>query len=95
MYLGKIVEQAPADVLFASPAHPYTVALLAAVPVPDPAAPHARERLAGDPPSAAVLPSGCRFRLRCPRAADICAEREPLLAPAGDGHATACHFPSA
>jgi oligopeptide/dipeptide ABC transporter ATP-binding protein len=93
MYLGKIVEQAPAEVLFASPAHPYTVALLAAVPVPDPATPHVPERLAGDPPSATVLPSGCRFRLRCPRAATICAEIEPPLESGADGHATACHFP--
>ena len=96
MYLGKIVEQAPADEIFAAPAHPYTVALLAAVPVPDPAASRAQAasgRLAGDPQSATTLPSGCRFRLRCPRAASICAEEEPSLAEQSGGHAVACHFP--
>src|SRR6204780_4637677 len=69
MYLGKIVEQAPAGQIFAAPAHPYTEALLAAVPVPDPAASRAQAasgRLAGDPQSATALPSGCRFRLRRP-----------------------------
>jgi oligopeptide/dipeptide ABC transporter ATP-binding protein len=96
MYLGKIVEQAPVDEIFTAPAHPYTVALLAAVPVPDPVASRAQAAsgpLAGDPQSATALPSGCRFRLRCPRAADICVEVEPPLAEHSDGHAVACHFP--
>ena len=96
MYLGKIVEQAPADEIFTAPAHPYTVALLAAVPVPDPAASRAQAasgRLAGDPQSATALPSGCRFRLRGPRAAAICAEAEPPLSGQPGGHAVACHFP--
>jgi oligopeptide/dipeptide ABC transporter ATP-binding protein len=94
MYLGKIVEQAPAGRIFAAPAHPYTEALLAAVPAPDPAVARGAGHLAGDPPSATVLPSGCRFRLRCPRAAPVCAEAEPPLAPVAAGHAAACHFPS-
>jgi oligopeptide/dipeptide ABC transporter ATP-binding protein len=96
MYLGKIVEQAPAEVIFSAPAHPYTVALLAAVPVPDPAASRAQAasgRLAGDPQSATALPLGCRFRLRCPRAAAICAEVEPPLAEQSGVHSVACHFP--
>jgi oligopeptide/dipeptide ABC transporter ATP-binding protein len=92
MYLGKLVEQAPADRIFAVPAHPYTRALLEAAPVPDPAA-RARGPLAGEPQSAASLPSGCRYRLRCPRAEAICAEQEPPLAPVAEGHAVACHFP--
>ena len=95
MYLGRIVEQASADQIFTAPAHPYTEALLAAVPVPDPAA-RAPARLAGDPVSAASLPSGCRFRLRCPRAAAICAEQEPSLAPlpGSADRQVACHFPA-
>jgi peptide/nickel transport system ATP-binding protein len=96
MYLGRIVEEAPANRIFAVPRHPYTTALLAAAPVPDPAA--ARKatdarRLGGEVPSATRLPSGCRFRLRCPRAEEICAAEEPPLAELAEGHAVACHFP--
>jgi oligopeptide/dipeptide ABC transporter ATP-binding protein len=107
MYLGKIVEEGTADGLFASPRHPYTAALLAAAPAPDPVA-AGRTGLAasasagagaevrllnGEVPSATRLPSGCRFRLRCPRAAEICASAEPPLAEVAPGHAAACHFP--
>ena len=99
MYLGKIVEEAPADRLFSAPQHPYTIALLAAAPVPDLTATPIRQdgtgtrHLGGEVPSAAVLPSGCRFRLRCMRAQDVCAEREPPLSEVSAGHAVACHFP--
>ncbi len=93
MYLGKVVEQAPADRIFAVPAHPYTSALLSAVPRPDPAPSPARAPLGGEVQSATRLPSGCRFRLRCPRARAICAEQEPPLEPIADDHAVACHFP--
>jgi oligopeptide/dipeptide ABC transporter ATP-binding protein len=105
MYLGKIVEEGTADGLFATPQHPYTAALLAAAPAPDPvaagrtglaasASASAEARLlSGEVPSATRLPSGCRFRLRCPRAAEICASAEPPLAEVAPGHAAACHFP--
>ena len=99
MYLGRIVEEAPASRIFTVPQHPYTSALLAAAPVPDPAVArkdlHARH-LGGEVPSATHLPSGCRFRLRCPRAEAICAAQGPPLAELAelaDGHAVACHFP--
>jgi oligopeptide transport system ATP-binding protein len=96
MYLGRIVEEATASRIFTAPQHPYTSALLAAAPVPDPAA--ARKdlqarHLGGEVPSATSLPSGCRFRLRCPRAEAICAAQEPPLAELADGHTVACHFP--
>jgi ABC-type oligopeptide transport system ATPase subunit len=151
MYLGKIVEEAPADRIFTTPRHPYTRALLASVPVPDPTAsrplpdsaafrpphpnahpapagsnppdadltsasvptaapnppdagggggtdpagndPHAARPLGGEIPSATHLPSGCRFRLRCPLAEAICAESEPPLAVVSGTHSVACHFP--
>ncbi len=92
MYLGIIVEQGPADRVFAFPKHPYTQALLASVPVADPARRRERRPLEGDMPSPVKIPSGCRFRTRCPLAADICAREVPPLRALGNGHFAACHF---
>jgi peptide/nickel transport system ATP-binding protein len=95
MYLGKLVEIGPAAEIYARPAHPYTASLLEAVPVPDPRQERAKKPavIRGELPSALHPPSGCRFRTRCPRAADRCAEEEPLPRLFGDGHLAACHFP--
>ncbi|HUN42056.1 MAG TPA: oligopeptide/dipeptide ABC transporter ATP-binding protein [Acetobacteraceae bacterium] len=93
MYLGKIVELADRRTLFAKSHHPYTRALLSAVPVPDPTAKRQRIILSGDVPSPIHPPSGCRFHTRCPFVFDRCRVEEPLLRPVGgDGHVSACHL---
>jgi oligopeptide/dipeptide ABC transporter ATP-binding protein len=90
MYLGKIVETATTEELFRQPRHPYTRALLAAVPVPDPTVQRERALLEGDLPSATAPPPGCRFNTRCPFVRESCRSDVPALADDGTGHATAC-----
>ena len=92
MYLGKIAEVADRRTLFAAPHHPYTRALLSAVPVPDPTAQRARIVLGGDVPSPINPPAGCRFHTRCPYVFDRCRVEEPLLTPRAPGQVAACHL---
>ena len=94
MYLGKVVELAPNDALYGFPRHPYTGALLAAVPVPDPSAGRGtRQLLTGDVPSPANPPQACRFHTRCPKAQELCSTEEPAFEDKGGGTLAACHFP--
>ncbi len=92
MYLGRIVETADRAALFAAPRHPYTRALLSAVPVPDPLAARNRTVLRGDVPSPRSPPPGCRFHTRCPAAFDRCRTEEPVPRQVGPGHIAACHL---
>ncbi|MGW0803441.1 ABC transporter ATP-binding protein [Nonomuraea sp. NPDC002799] len=95
MYLGKLVEIGSADDIYLRAVHPYTAGLIAAIPEPDPDAGDAADRagISGELPSPYNPPSGCRFRTRCPRAQDLCAEKEPELLGFDPGHSAACHFP--
>ena len=95
MYLGKLMELSPARELYDKPIHPYTHALLSAIPIPDPGQNRARERtvVGGEPPNPIDPPSGCRFHTRCPRCTEVCREVEPPLAEYANGHLAACHHP--
>jgi len=95
MYLGKLVEIGAGSDIYQRPAHPYTEALIKTIPIPDPTVEKVKSEVAirGELPSPLNPPSGCRFRTRCPRARDICAQEEPPLRPFGPAHRAACHFP--
>jgi oligopeptide transport system ATP-binding protein len=94
MYLGKMVELTDRKELFLNPLHPYTQALLSAVPIPDPVLERKRTRviLEGDVPSPVNPPSGCRFHTRCPIAEEVCSQETPVWRDAKDGHWVACHL---
>jgi peptide/nickel transport system ATP-binding protein len=92
LYLGSLVEVAGRDDLFARPQHPYTKALLSAVPIPDPTVKRERIVLSGDIPSPADPPPGCKFHTRCPYVTDVCREQRPVLRDLGGGHQVACHL---
>jgi len=92
MYLGKMVELSDSEELYRNPLHPYTIALLSAIPVPDPTVKKDRIILKGDVPSPVNPPSGCRFHTRCPRAQGICMEQDPEFKDVGNGHYVACHL---
>ncbi|MGH9075633.1 MAG: ABC transporter ATP-binding protein, partial [Acidimicrobiales bacterium] len=95
MYLGKLVELSPAEELYHKPIHPYTAALLSAIPIPDLARARGRKRLIvkGEPPNPLNPPPGCRFHTRCPRATEVCRTIEPALMAYAGGHLAACHHP--
>jgi peptide/nickel transport system ATP-binding protein len=95
MYLGKLMEISPAEELYDKPIHPYTSALLGAIPIPDPTENRTRHRgvITGEPPNPINPPTGCRFHTRCPRASEICRTSEPPLTEYADGHLAACHHP--
>jgi oligopeptide transport system ATP-binding protein len=92
MYLGRMVESGPTSAIFAAPKHPYTLALLAATPEPDPDRPVPTITLEGNVPSPLDPPPGCRFHPRCPLAQELCRTQAPALRPLRDGHVSACHF---
>ncbi len=95
MYLGKLMEVSPAEELYSKPIHPYTSALLGAIPIPDPKENRARTRVlvTGEPPNPMFPPTGCRFHTRCPRATDVCRSVEPQLTAYAGSHLAACHHP--
>jgi oligopeptide/dipeptide ABC transporter ATP-binding protein len=93
MYLGKIVEMGPTEDVIGKPQHPYSEALIAAVPVPDPTARRIKIVIKGEVPSPVTPPSGCRFHPRCPYAKEICKTQEPELVSTGKDRYVACHFP--
>ena len=92
MYLGRIMEAAPKDLVYRTPGHPYTHALISALPIPNPDLARERVVLGGDIPSSVNIPSGCRFRTRCPYRKEICAEKEPPLEARLPGQLVSCHF---